>query len=544
MKYLQLTFLLILCIPVSLKADKRKLDSLLTVLDKTITERPVYSESKIEYLNALKNQLRQASDNQQKFNILGQLFDGYKNFQMDSAFNIATERMKVAKDTRNKKDEIMANMNLAEVMMITGMYKESLGLIESQDFSFFDQESKAYYYHLYHSISILMSDYSILHKEREYYKQLEYQYKDSILSVIEKGGLGYSLVRSSQLLNDGNYNEALDVAKKCYITFNKNDHDIAMTAYTLSEVYKYKGDKEQEIAYLAISSINDLKAGVKEYIALRKLAILLYEAGDIDRAYSYTKCSMEDAIFCNARLRTLELSQMLPIINDTYDLKMKQEKDNLIGALIIISVLSIILLIAILYIYKQLKALSQARRSLKEINDNLQSMNEELSNVNIELSESNMVKEEYLGYVFNICSTYINKLDDFRKKVNRKLQAGQGEDLYKMTNSSSFVNDELKEFYRNFDTIFLNLYPDFISEFNSLLADDAQVLPREGELLSPELRIYALVRLGISDSVKIAGFLHYSPQTVYNYRLKIRNKAKISKDDFPEAVKQIGRIRK
>jgi hypothetical protein len=525
-------------------AANKQLDSLLIVLDETIKERLVYNENKINYLNTLKKQLYQASDNQQKFNILGQLFDGYKNFQMDSAFQIAMERMEIADEIQGKKEKITANMNFAEIMMGTGMYKESLDIIKSQDTSYFDRELSAYYYHLCHSLSILMSDYSILDKEKKFYRRQEYLYKDSILSILNRDELGYRLVRSSQLLYDGKYNEALDIAKEGYITFNKNDHDIAMTAYTLSEVYRYMGDKEQEKIYLAISSINDLRAGVKEYIALRDLAILLYEAGDIDRAYSYIKCSMEDAIFCNARLRTLELSRMLPIINYTYDLKMKKEKDSLVMSLVVISVLSIILLIAILYIYKQLKALARARRSLKEINNDLEEMVKELNNVNIELSESNLVKEEYLGYVFNICSTYIDKLDDFRKKVNRKLQVGQTEDLYKMTNSSSLVSDELKEFYRNFDSIFLNIYPTFISEFNSLLADDAQVLPRDSELLSPELRIYALVRLGINDSVKIAGFLHYSPQTVYNYRLKIRNKAKVSKEDFPEAVKQIGRIKK
>jgi DNA-binding CsgD family transcriptional regulator len=546
MKHFRYIFLLLTLISTSssIAGNNKNLDSLLIVLDKTITERTLYNKNKIDYLNSLKAQLYQATGNQQKFNILGQLFEGYKNFQLDSAFQIATKRIEIANIIQDKKEITMANMNFAEVMMATGMYKESLDIIKSRKPSYFDKESKAYYFHLCHSLSILMSDYSILENERIYYKEQEYQYKDSILSVLEKDEIGYYLVNSSQLIYDGKYDEALEIAKESYGIFNKNGHDIALTAYSLSEVYKYKGEKEEEKYYLALSSINDMRAGVKEYIALRNLAILLYEAGDIDRAYSYIKCSMEDAIFCNARLRTLELSQMLPIINDTYDLKMRKERDNLISSLVVISVLSVILLLAIIYIYKQLKALARTRRYLKETNKDLQKMIEQINNVNLELSESNLVKEEYLGYVFNICSAYIDKLDDFRKKVNRKLQAGQGEDLYKMTNSSSFVSDELKEFYRNFDSIFLNIYPDFISDFNALLADDAQVHPREGELLSTELRIYALVRLGINDSVKIAGFLHYSPQTVYNYRLKIRNKAKISKDNFSEAVRQIGRIKK
>ena len=251
---------------------------------------------------------------------------------------------------------------------------------------------------------------------------------------------------------------------------------------------------------------------------------------------------MEDAIFCNARLRALEISQILPIINDSYDLKMQQEKDRLASLLGIISLLSLFLMGAILYIYKQLKALSAARKKLKQSNADLEVFNANLNKLNRELSESNLVKEEYIGYVFSMCSAYIDKMEDFRKKTNRKLRAGQIEELLRNTSSSSLVSDELKEFHLSFDTIFLKLYPTFIEEFNSLLLPEKAVVPREEDLLTPELRIFALVRLGISDSAKIADFLHYSTQTVYNYRLKVRNKSRLPKDEFSEAVNRIGRI--
>ena len=141
-------------------------------------------------------------------------------------------------------------------------------------------------------------------------------------------------------------------------------------------------------------------------------------------------------------------------------------------------------------------------------------------------------------------SAYIDKMEDFRKNIDRKLKTGKVEDVVMLTNpSSSLIQNELKEFYKNFDTIFLNLYPDFVDQFNTLLSSDEKIFPKEGELLSPELRIFALVRLGISDSVKIANFLHYSPQTVYNYRLKVRNKSVLPKEDFPTAVSKIGKLK-
>ena len=250
---------------------------------------------------------------------------------------------------------------------------------------------------------------------------------------------------------------------------------------------------------------------------------------------------MEDAIFCKARFRTLEISQTLPIIAAAYDKKVKQEKENLIKYLFLISILSVVLVISLFYIYKQLKKLSAARKSINKMYEDVKRMNGDLNELNKKLSESNLVKEEYIGSVFNLCSTYIDKMEAYRIDINRKLKSGQIAEATKMTNSTSLVSDELKEFFRNFDAIFLNIYPNFVEEFNSLLLENEQIVPKAGDILTPELRVFALVRLGITDSSKIASFLHYSPQTVYNYRLKVHNKLVVSKDEFAVAIQQIGK---
>lgn len=537
-----LSIILSLCSLAAWSIDKQ-LDSVLYVLDKTIKERPTFELQKVSKINSLKQQIASTKDNKQIYSLYGQLFGEYKGFQMDSALSVSNNRLLVARKLGDPKDISTAEMNISEIMGMTGMYKEALDILAEQDRRLFDKEQLAYSFHLYHAIYTLMADYSISQKERREYETLTYQYKDSILSLLPPDGTDYALVKSTQLLMAGEYDKALSVANDIYRKISDNTHTTAIVTYILSDIYNKKGNKEEEKKYLAISAINDLKSGVKEYISLRKLAILLYEEGDIDRAYLYMKYSMEDAISSNARLRTLELARMLPLINTTYDMKMKAERNRLLILLVVISVLTIVLVGTIIYVYKQLKRLARARRSLKEINADLKEMNNNLNSLNIDLSESNMVKEEYISYVFSMCSSYIDKLEDMRKKVNRKIKAGQIDELFKMTNSASFVNDELKDFYRSFDTIFLHLYPDFVDEFNQLLHPNEQIRPKEGELLSPELRIYALVRLGINDSVKIAGFLHYSPQTVYNYRLKVRNKS-ISKDDFAGAINNIGRFKK
>lgn len=521
--------------------DTGQIDSLLKVLDKSILNRGMYTDNKLHVIQELEHQLHASTTDEQKFVLLGRLFDEYKNFRMDSAYAIATKQAALAEAIKEEGFAITATLNQAEVMIVTGMYKEALSILEGQTSEAYNRGMMEHLYHLYHSLYMLMAGYSFVSPEEAYYRELEYGYKDSILSMIDTAHVTYGLVMSSKYLMEKRYNEALALAEKTYLN-HTNDRRIAgMITHTIADIYAAGGDTYNGKKYLILSSIYDIQSGVKEYMSLSELSVLLYNEGDIDRAYSYIKCSMEDAIFCKARLRTLEMSQMLPIINATYDIKMKEERDRLFLSLIIIFLLAIVLAVALFFIYKKLKELAMARSMLKQTNGHLNQINADLKKLNGELSESNHIKEEYISYVFTMCSSYIDKLEEFRKQVCRKIKAGQVNDLYQGIKSNTFVHDELKEFYKSFDTIFLNIYPDFVKDFNSLLQDNEHVSPKDNELLSPELRIYALVRLGIGDSVKIAGFLHYSPQTVYNYRLKVRNRAKIPKEEFPNAVKQLGK---
>ena len=187
-----------------------------------------------------------------------------------------------------------------------------------------------------------------------------------------------------------------------------------------------------------------------------------------------------------------------------------------------------------------MKRLSLARKTMDDMNKELKHINGDLQELNARLQESNRVKEEYIGYVLNMCSVYIDKLEEFRKMLARKVKAGQLDDLVKTIHSTTFVTGELKEFFHTFDSVFLKLYPKFVNDFNNLLQENERIYPKEGELLTPELRVFALIRLGISDSGKIATFLHYSSQTVYNYRLKVRSKSFLSKEDFLNMVQKIG----
>ena len=293
-----------------------------------------------------------------------------------------------------------------------------------------------------------------------------------------------------------------------------------------------------------------MKSAVREYISLRKLAVLLYQEGDIDRAYSYLKLCMDDAVFCNARLRILEILQIFPLINDTYQQKAEKQQEQMKWALISISLLSIFLLIAIFYVYKQMKRVAAARHEVIDANKRLKELNEELHRYNLQLKEANHIiaensylKEEYIGRYMDQCSVYLEKMDNYRRSLGKIAATGKVDELYKNIKSSKFIEEELKEFYANFDNTFLQLFPTFVEDFNTLLAEGEQIYPKANERMSTELRIFALIRLGITDSVKIAQFLRYSVTTIYNYRTKVRNKAAGDRDQLEQEVMKIGKSR-
>ncbi|MFV0537061.1 MAG: DUF6377 domain-containing protein [Dysgonomonas sp.] len=538
----QLLVFLLLCSPIlTISGSEIRLDSLLHELDRTIKNRPRYAEIKELRIDSLKKELTRSKGLEDSYKIYHRLYREYRNYNMDSAYLMATRKLNIAQTINNEQYLYTANMNIAEILGIMGMYKEAFDIAGRIDKRKIDKDQLPYYYHLYHSTYSLLYENSLSQNEKNYYKNLVSLYKDSLLQVNDPQTIGYSLIKNGKLVELGRYEDALSLMTKCNKENKNNESLVGTLAFGLSDIYEKLGNIEEQKKYLAISAISDLRRAVKSYISLRKLAIILYKEGDVNRAYAYIKCSMEDATSSKARFRTLEISETLPIIVAAYDKKAIQEKDTLRKYLILISVLSVVLIISLIYIYNQLKKLSQARKRIRDMYQEVKQMNEDLLVLNTQLSESNLVKEEYIASVFDLCSSYIDKMETYRIDLHRKLTAGQIKETLKITGSTSFVNDELKDFFRNFDAIFLNIYPNFVEEFNSLLLDDEQIYPRSGDILTPELRVFALVRLGISESSKIANFLHYSPQTVYNYKLKVKNKLAVSKDEFSEKIGQIGK---
>lgn len=276
----------------------------------------------------------------------------------------------------------------------------------------------------------------------------------------------------------------------------------------------------------------DLKTAVREYAALQRLARLLYEQGDLERAYRYLNCSMEDAVACNARLRFLEVTEFYPIIDRAYVAKENRERLMMHRMLLLVSVLAVMLIVLLSWLWIWMRKLSAMRKELY-------TANRELQVVNDQLEQTGKIKEVYIVRYLERCVSYLEKLEHYRRLLEKLAMASKIDELFKMIRSEQFLRDERKKFYGEFDKSFLDLFPNFVEDFNLLLVEDGRIYPKPHELLNTELRIFALIRLGVTDTTQIAHFLGYSLATVYSYRSKMRNRAKGDKDHFEQDVMKL-----
>ena len=333
------------------------------------------------------------------------------------------------------------------------------------------------------------------------------------------------------MILSGQADQAIPILNKV-LTSPLDIQEKAYAYYTLSLAYEAKKDTDMEIYYLAQTALIDLNASVREYAALQKLARLVYQQGDPERAYNYVSCSMKDAVACNARLRFLEVPEFYPIIDKAYSDKKAQEKR--LGRILTLSItgLAVYLILLAFYLYHGLRKLSLMRK-------NLSKSNKELVALNQQLQQTGKIKEVYIARYLDRCVSYLDKLEQYRRSLEKLAMASRIEDLFKAIRSADFLREERKNFYNEFDKSFLELFPNFIHDFNNLLNEDGKIEPKPGEILNTELRIFALIRLGVTDANRIAHFLGYSLATVYNYRSKIRNRAKGDKDNFEQEVMRL-----
>ena len=527
MKNKCLLLLLFASFPIFSWADET-LDSLLHVLDQTILAHDTYvvqRESRIRHLKELAGDV--APNSIERYNLNNQIYKEYKAFICDSAIYYLNENVRIAGNLGDTDREIESKLQLSLLLSSTGMYTESIDVLKSVD----RQKVTSH---------LLLDYYTCFDHE------ISSAYKDSLYAILSPQSEEFMVMRETLFRDRHKYDEALEINDRRLMAAEPDTPQYALVTYHRSLIYKYLGDKIREKQNLCLSAISDIRSAIKDHASLWMLAQLLYENGDMERAYQYMRFSWNATKFYNARLRSWQSADVLSLIDKTYQAMIEKQNDRLQQYLVLITALLVLLIGALGYIYRQMKKLAVARNHLQtanhqlnQLNEELQQMNACLTSTNAELSESNQIKEEYIARFIKLCSTYINRLDAYRRMVNKKVFAGQIAELLKITRSQDALDEELEELYANFDTAFLHLFPDFVKKFNALLQDNEQIILKKDELLNTELRIFALIRLGIEDSSQIAEFLRYSVNTIYNYRAKVKNKARGSREDFEDLVRKI-----
>ncbi|MBC8985078.1 hypothetical protein H9X96_04745 [Pedobacter sp. N36a] len=541
--------------------QKAKLDSLLKVLDHAIKNKQVFADRREATISQLKQQLNsirtlpestrlsKESDRLSKekiYEVNGKLYEAYKPYQSDSAIRYVHYNLEMASDLKDPLKLAESKIQLSALYSIAGMSMDASSILRSLHADQLNAALKIGYYQAYKDLYSNLADYHNVNSDQ--YRQYNAAYRDSLLHMLSPSSKNYLGVYAEKLSIAGEYREAEKILLSLLSGLKTKNHEYAIWSSALGNVYKKEGNTLLQQKYFALSAISDLENAIKENTSLQALAISLYESGDLDRSYGYIKSSMEDAIFCNAPLRTIVISKIFPIIDLAHQAKEKAQRTQLLALLVLISVLSAGLIAAVVYVFQQMKKLEKSRLELQEVNgllkqlnQDLQGVNQQLKGTNSKLMEANRIKEEYIGNFLDLCSNYINKLEDYRKGLNKKASTGNLEVLFKTLKSTELMTTELKALYKNFDDTFLHLYPDFVTAFNNLLVEEERFELKPGEL-NTELRIFALLRLGIYDSAKIAAFLRCSMSTIYNYRTKVRNKALVAREDFENYVIEIGTI--
>lgn len=565
-------FILIICLlfPAYVCADtsKHALEEnrkLLHSLDSLLEQQDLFVRVKEERIKQLKMQYSRVKDVKELYAMNRMVYLEYRVYDADSALHYINKNIQLAQQTNNRTWEVVSLLEQSFVLTSSGLLTEALKAVSDIQPEELPQNLRSEYFGRLCTLYSRLRDYSSENSQlSEHYNNLQKAFRDSVYLTATPDELRYWNCRAWLYLGTPEIEPVKQAFEENKQTLSNDSRKYSIATYNLSAIYRSENNESKYLENLILSAMADIRSVNGDIGSLQEIAEYLFKHGEIDRAYNYILYCSQKAMLFHNRVRIVKMSHLQNQIYKAYQEQSRTQQKRLQASLIAVSFLFLVLIGALLFIRKQMRrlkeanlkldstnqklsvnmdALSTAHQRLEEVNMQLKDLNTQLQEVNDQLRESNYVKEEYIGYVFNICSTYISKLEEFRKNINRKLKVGQIEDVKAMTDSSATASNELKEFYQNFDTIFLHLYPDFVGDFNALLLPEERIELKEGELLNTELRIHALIRLGITDSVKIADFLHCSAQTVYNNRLRTRNKSIIPKEDFINAVKKLGKYK-
>lgn len=522
-------------------------------LDRAISQREVYRAMHEQRIRNLKELLGGTeAGSLQQYSIHQKLVEAYEAYQFDSTLYYLGRNLEIAKKLGSSELRDETLLHIAHLSATSGHYLEAAQILNEQiDTAALAPSLRGQYYLTQRRFHSERGLYTRNPQEAADHFAREGYYTARLLtcypeeSEIHRRYLGDALLGAMEL------DRAEEVIDRLLATTPEATRSYAIYAYTKSLIMGHRGLADDQIIWLARSATADLQSATRDNASLNLLSQILFRSrNDIKSAFRYIQTSMDDAVFYNARLRPWQIASSLPIIEQAYSNQRREQLHLVIGLAAVLLALLIVLAFTLLREARRKRRVEQISHELQQANlrmtgyiERLSQINEEQSRLNNDIREANAVKEEYIGLFLGIYSDFIDRIKELQRSTRKRIAAGDTVRLQKEFASPHLIDNYIEEFYNTFDNAFLKLYPDFVEEFNSLLRPEARIELKEGKHLSTELRIFALIRLGITDSSKIAALLRYSVNTIYNYRAKVKSNALVERGSFEEQIKRIGSFR-
>lgn len=540
---------------VSVYGEPGELAKLYNTLDSVIAKSDDYKEIAEKRKARLRQQFADSRGLARRYELAMKLYDEYKAFNNDSAIYYINKCIELAVQLDDKTKENLSRVRLAFQCSSTGMYNEAVDILEKVDTVGASREVLGEYYTAYVHVYGELAYYTKLKDFSELYYKKREEYRKLMFATLDANSDTYLQGKEIVLSEKNDLGKALQINNLRLKGCDEYSRNFAIVAFYRYLDYKLAGDLEQGKSWLVKSAIADIQNAVMDQGSMWELANLLMSEGDLERSHRYINFAWECAKNFGTRVRSWQVSPILSTVDRKYQEETDKANHLLFMLVVSISIMFVLLLLSLLYVNKQRKRLSASQQKLREsnskllaANDNMSSLinrlqdtNNQLSQLNRQISEANNVKEEYIGRFLQLCSQYVDKMESMRKSVSKMLKNRDYNAIMDMMRSADYREKELNELYSNFDKAFLHLFPNFVREFNAMLKPEERVPETQGnESLPTIVRIFALIRLGIDDSSKIAYFLHYSVNTIYNYRARVKNAALSDRGNFEARIKKIG----